>query len=54
MTVAANEDHKGYQALLEASLAAMRGQPSTAPTIEDGVRAMAALDEVRRVLGHLG
>ncbi|MGI9508420.1 MAG: Gfo/Idh/MocA family protein [Geminicoccaceae bacterium] len=52
MTVAANEDHKGYRALLEASLDAMRGQRSTAPTIEDGVRAMATLEQMRQALGH--
>ncbi len=43
-TVAANEDHKGYRALLQASVDAMRGAPSDAPTIDDGVQAMAALE----------
>lgn len=43
-TVAANEDHKGYHALLGYFLAAVRGEPNTAPTIEDGVRAMRLLD----------
>lgn len=46
LTVAANEDHKGYSALLEASLEAMRGKPSNAPTIDDGVRAMATLKRI--------
>lgn len=50
MTIAANEDHKGYRALLEASLDAMRGRPSSAPTIDDAVRAMAALDRLAAVL----
>ena len=51
-TVAANEDHKGYRALLQASLDAMRGQPSKAPTIEDGVRAMANLEMMVTALGR--
>ena len=52
MTVAANEDHKGYRALLQASLDAMRGQPSNAPTIDDAVVAMSALDRMARALGQ--
>lgn len=52
MTVAANEDHKGYRALLEASLDAMRGRPSSAPTIDDAVSAMTALDGMAKVLGR--
>lgn len=52
LTVAANEDHKGYRQLLEASLDAMRGRPSNAPSIDDGVRAMAALDMMRAALGR--
>ncbi len=43
-TVAANEDHKGYRPLLRAGVDAMRGRPSTAPTIDDGVAAMSRLD----------
>ncbi len=50
MTVAANEDHKGYRALLDDSLKAMRGEPSSAPTIEDGVRAMATLERLKAAL----
>ena len=50
MTVAANEDHKGYRFLLEASLDAMRGRPSTAPTIDDAVTAMAVLDRMANAL----
>ncbi len=46
MTVAANEDHKGYRALLESSLDAMREWPSSAPTIDDAVRAMTNLDRM--------
>ncbi len=42
-TAAANEDHKGYHALLGDAIAAMKGEPSTAPTIKDGVKAMANL-----------
>ncbi|MEZ5931643.1 MAG: Gfo/Idh/MocA family oxidoreductase [Alphaproteobacteria bacterium] len=52
MTVAANEDHKGYRALLQACLDAMRGKPSDAPTIEDAVRAMAALERMADALGR--
>lgn len=52
MTVAANEDHKGYRSLLEASLEAMRGRRSPAPTIKDGVRAMAALEQIQKALGR--
>lgn len=52
MTIAANEDHKGYRALLEASLDAMRGRPSSAPTIDDAVSAMTALDRMAKVLGR--
>ncbi len=48
LTAAANEDHKGYHALLSALLAAVRGEPSDAPTIEDGVRAMRVLEAMRR------
>ena len=44
LTAAANEDHKGYYALLSAFLACVRGEPSDAPDIEDGVRAMQVLE----------
>jgi myo-inositol 2-dehydrogenase/D-chiro-inositol 1-dehydrogenase len=43
-TAAANEDHKGYHALLAAFLARVRGGPSDAPDIADGVRAMRLLE----------
>lgn len=49
LTVAANEDHKGYHAILGAwlDLIAGRERPD-APTIADGVAAMEALDAMRR------
>jgi myo-inositol 2-dehydrogenase/D-chiro-inositol 1-dehydrogenase len=52
MTVAANEDHKGYRPLLETSLDAMQGRPSSAPTIDDAVSAMAALERMALQLGR--
>ncbi|MEM7043409.1 MAG: Gfo/Idh/MocA family oxidoreductase [Pseudomonadota bacterium] len=52
MTVAANEDQKGYRALLEASLDAMCGRPSSAPTIDDAVRAMTVLDRMAEALNR--
>lgn len=52
LTAAANEDHKGYHALLAAALAMIRGEPSDAPTIADGVRAMQALEKMRAALGR--
>jgi myo-inositol 2-dehydrogenase/D-chiro-inositol 1-dehydrogenase len=52
MTVAASEDHKGYRALLQASLDAMRGWSSTAPTINDAVLAMSALERMAKTLGR--
>lgn len=51
LTVAANEDHKGYHAILGAWLDLVAGTPRPdAPTIADGVAAMAALDAMRRSL----
>jgi myo-inositol 2-dehydrogenase/D-chiro-inositol 1-dehydrogenase len=44
LTAAANEDHKGYHALIGAFLAATRGG-GTAPTIADGVAAMELLEQ---------
>jgi myo-inositol 2-dehydrogenase / D-chiro-inositol 1-dehydrogenase len=44
LTVAANEDHKGYHALLGDFLARVRGQESSAPEIDAGVAAMVLLD----------
>jgi myo-inositol 2-dehydrogenase/D-chiro-inositol 1-dehydrogenase len=45
LTAAANEDHKGYHALLGDFVRAVRGEPG-APTIADGARAMELLEEV--------
>jgi myo-inositol 2-dehydrogenase/D-chiro-inositol 1-dehydrogenase len=44
LTAAANEDHKGYHALLNAFLRRVKGEPSDAPEITDGVRAMHVLE----------
>lgn len=44
LTVAANEDHKGYHAILGDFVAAARGENVNAPTIADGVRAMQIYD----------
>jgi myo-inositol 2-dehydrogenase / D-chiro-inositol 1-dehydrogenase len=44
LTAAANEDHKGYHALLAAFVARVRGEASDAPDIADGVRAMQVLE----------
>jgi myo-inositol 2-dehydrogenase/D-chiro-inositol 1-dehydrogenase len=44
LTVAANEDHKGYHALLGDFLALAKGETRAAPGIADGVAAMALLD----------
>jgi len=49
-TAAANEDHKGYNALIADAAAALRGEANTAPDIEDGVKAMARLE---RMIGLL-
>jgi len=43
-TAAANEDFKGYNALLGAFFAALDGQTTDLPTIDDGVRAMLVLE----------
>lgn len=48
LTVAANEDHKGYHALLADFLRAARGEANGAPTIRDGAKAMALLETVVR------
>jgi myo-inositol 2-dehydrogenase/D-chiro-inositol 1-dehydrogenase len=45
LTAAANEDHKGYHALLGDFIRAVRGEPG-APTIADGARAMELLEQV--------
>lgn len=44
LTVAANEDHKGYHALLGDFLALVQGEMRAAPGIADGVAAMTLLD----------
>jgi myo-inositol 2-dehydrogenase/D-chiro-inositol 1-dehydrogenase len=48
LTAAANEDHKGYHALLAAFLARVRGEASDAPDIADGARAMRVLEAMIR------
>lgn len=45
-TAAANEDHKGYAALMADAGAALRGERHTAPGIHDGVAAMARLERM--------
>jgi myo-inositol 2-dehydrogenase/D-chiro-inositol 1-dehydrogenase len=47
-TVAADEDHKGYRALLLGFLARVRGEKADVPEIADGVAAMRRLDAMRR------
>lgn len=53
-TAAANEDHKGYHALLGEFLKAIRGEPNDAPGIADGAQAMAVLEAMIRSIesGH--
>jgi myo-inositol 2-dehydrogenase/D-chiro-inositol 1-dehydrogenase len=43
-TVAANEDHKGYHALMATFLAVVRGEAVSAPDAADGARAMRLLE----------
>ncbi|MDF0603157.1 Gfo/Idh/MocA family oxidoreductase [Psychromarinibacter sp. C21-152] len=45
-TAAANEDHKGYSALLADAAAVFRGESQAAPDIHDGVRAMERLERM--------
>ncbi|QHQ34301.1 Gfo/Idh/MocA family protein [Algicella marina] len=45
-TAAANEDHKGYVALMADVAQGLAGTPTAAPTIADGVRAMATLEQM--------
>lgn len=45
-TAAANEDHKGYAALMADVALGLSGQPSAAPTIVDGVLAMDNLERM--------
>lgn len=49
-TAAANEDFKGYHALLADVVPALAGATTPAPTIHDGVVAMERLETMRRVL----
>jgi myo-inositol 2-dehydrogenase/D-chiro-inositol 1-dehydrogenase len=49
-TAAANEDHKGYNALIADAAAALRGEPSGAPDITDGVNAMEQLERMVALL----
>ncbi len=51
LTVAANEDHKGYHTLLGAFVAAARGEAVTVPTAADGVCAMELLEAMIRSIG---
>ena len=44
LTVAANEDHKGYHALFADFLAVLRGERAAAPTAADGARAMRLME----------
>ena len=44
LTVAANEDHKGYHALFADFLAAARGEKVAVPTATDGARAMRLME----------
>ncbi|KQT52533.1 MULTISPECIES: Gfo/Idh/MocA family protein [unclassified Aureimonas] len=46
-TAAANEDYKGYHALLADVVPALRGETTSAPTIHDGVIAMERLEDMR-------
>ena len=45
LTAAANEDHKGYYALLADFVAAARGEKVAAPNARDGARAMALMEK---------
>jgi len=49
-TAAANEDDKGYHALLADGIKLFKGEASAAPTIVDGVRAMERLEKLRHLL----
>ncbi|SFZ86465.1 myo-inositol 2-dehydrogenase / D-chiro-inositol 1-dehydrogenase [Devosia enhydra] len=44
-TAAANEDHKGYYAIIADFLALLRGDKVRVPTIADGARAMALMEK---------
>ena len=47
-TVAADEDHKGYRALLSGFLKRVRGEEADVPEIAEGVRAMRRLEAMRK------
>ncbi len=49
-TAAANEDHKGYDALLSDVAAVLRGETREVPNIEDGVRAMERLERMIKMI----
>ena len=49
-TAAANEDHKGYKALIADVAATVRGEDRTVPTIKDGLRAMERLEHMIELL----
>ena len=51
-TAAANEDHKGYAALIADAAAAFKGEASAAPQIHDGVVAMASLEQMTALIGQ--
>lgn len=44
LTAAADEDHKGYRALLEGFLRRVRGEPVELPTAADGARALELME----------
>jgi myo-inositol 2-dehydrogenase/D-chiro-inositol 1-dehydrogenase len=48
LTAAANEDHKGYYALLTAFVRCVHGEPSDAPGIAEGAQAMRVLEAMMR------
>ncbi|MEH6727375.1 MAG: Gfo/Idh/MocA family oxidoreductase [Hyphomicrobiales bacterium] len=49
-TAAANEDHKGYKALIADVAATVRGEDRDVPTIKDGLRAMERLERMIELL----
>lgn len=49
-TAAANEDHKGYAALMADAAKAFRGEANTAPDITDGVSAMTSLERMTALI----
>ena len=53
-TAAANEDHKGYHALMLDVAATMRGESDSAPTIRDGWLAMRRLERMIALIGANG